>query len=188
MATAFLSHVGPCSAPFASPQAGKSQYLSSTMKLYIMRHGAAEEKAATGRDFDRVLTATGRERTRLVAADLGRLAEAPNRVLSSPLLRARETAQIVAEELKIVPPVELCDELGPGGDEAALVRRLVGAGEKRIMIVGHEPDLSVLAEGLVGPFGRGFEKSMVVSVRIREGERASLRFVLEPKTLAWKFP
>ena len=70
------------------------------MKIYIMRHGPAEDQAPTGRDFDRKLTSSGRARTELAAHELGRW-ERPKRVISSPLVRTIETAEIVVSVLSL---------------------------------------------------------------------------------------
>jgi phosphohistidine phosphatase SixA len=60
----------------------------------------------------------------------------------------------------------------------------VAEGRKRVMLVGHEPDLSELVGALVGTFGRGFDKAMVVGLHLPSVTgRGRLRFVLEPKTL-----
>ncbi|MBN9165380.1 MAG: histidine phosphatase family protein, partial [Myxococcales bacterium] len=66
------------------------------MKLYVMRHGPAEDNAPTGRDEDRALTPAGRERTRAVARALLAADEAPLTIIASPLVRALQTAEIVA--------------------------------------------------------------------------------------------
>ena len=162
------------------------------MKLYVMRHGPAEDDSPTGRDADRALTTSGRERTRSVAKALFDGAEAPVAILSSPLVRALQTAEIVAS-VAGVEKVEVRREMAPGGDALGLVGELVRAGRKRVMVVGHEPDLSMLVERLVGQApDQGMLKAMVVSVRCdpdveqARGFRAKLRFVLEPKTLAWQ--
>ena len=151
------------------------------MKLYVMRHGPAEDSSSTGRDFDRVLTPSGLTRTRRVAHELARHDETPRRLLSSPLARAREPAAAVAKALDLDVEVEICDELSPGGDVPGLVRSLLGEGARRVLIVGHEPDMSGLVEGLLPGSVRGFDKAMVVGLRLRAGVPAALRFVLEPR-------
>jgi phosphohistidine phosphatase len=178
------------------------------MKLYVMRHGPAEDDAPTGRDADRVLSPAGRERVRLVAQALEEGGEAPFAILSSPLARALETAEIVAEVTHLARRaresdkaqlggstggVEIRRELGMGADKLALLTELVRAGRKRVMIVGHEPDLSMLVTSLTGqtPEG-GMQKGMVVGVKLTSDPRvpglefrSKQRFVLDPKTLAW---
>ncbi len=159
------------------------------MKLYVMRHGPAEDDAVTGRDADRVLTPSGRDRVRSVARALADDGEAPLFLLSSPLLRSVQTAEIVAAAVKIADregTVEIRRELAPGGDAAGLVPKLFAQKMKRTMLVGHEPDLSALIARLVGePVPLAMEKAMVVGLLVRAPEDIGLRFVLEPKALTW---
>lgn len=178
------------------------------MKLYVMRHGPAEDDSPTGRDADRVLTTDGRDRTRSVARALVAEGEAPLTIMSSPLVRALQTAEIVAAMTDLekrvrstvdaggaTGTVEVRRELAPGGDEMNLASTLLREGRKRVMIVGHEPDLSVLVARLIGKAPEtGMLKSMVVGIRLEPtkdgpadlGFTAKLRFVLDPKTLLWQ--
>lgn len=152
------------------------------MKIYVMRHGPAEDFSPSGRDADRALTASGRDRVRAVAKLLKTEEEAPRVILSSPLVRALQTAEIVAAETG-VDAVETTRELAPGGDSASFVAALVRDRRKRAMIVGHEPDLSALVATLCGSFSRDMLKAMVVGLHVRAGEATRLRFVLDPKDL-----
>lgn len=152
------------------------------MKLYVVRHGPAEDTATSGKDFDRALTPSGRERVRDVAKALGRAGEAPKVILSSPLVRALQTAEVIAAELGIAL-VETTRDLAPGGDAVALLRSLVAQKRKRAMVVGHQPDLTILVEEMTGGrFPYDMTKSMVAGLRADEGS-TQLRFVLDPKTL-----
>jgi phosphohistidine phosphatase len=164
------------------------------MKLYLVRHGLAEPQSRTGRDFDRTLTADGRQRVHLVAIELGKRAEAPKRIIASPLRRAVETAEVIAGALGLDLNGETSDDLSPGGDAAALVTRLLTDRARKVMLVGHEPDMSSLAARLWPPFSRGFEQAMVLGLRVRcaqsdparaDGFQVRARFVLEPKDLRW---
>lgn len=156
------------------------------MKLYVMRHGPAEDDSPTGRDADRALTASGRERVRDVAKALVEADEAPLAIVSSPLVRALQTAEIVAAVAKVEAPVEVRREMEPGARALALVDELLAAKRKRIMVVGHEPDLSDLVARLVGELpSAGMQKAMVVGVKMTGPGAATLRFVLDPKSLAW---
>lgn len=163
------------------------------MKLYVMRHGPAEDDAPSGLDGDRALTDAGRKRVRGVAKALLDLDEAPHVVISSPLVRAVQTAEIVAIVAKLEEQsgtVEIRRELSPGGDAAALARALAAEGRRRVMLVGHEPDLSGMVESLLGVFNRPFDKAMVVGMSLRPNEAGSsapparLRFVLDPRALS----
>lgn len=157
------------------------------MKLYVMRHGPAEDHSESGADADRALTAAGRERVRDVAKALVDAKEEPLLLVTSPLVRAVQTAEIVAVVTRLGErdgDLVVSRGIAPGGDGVRLVHKLASEEKRRVMLVGHEPDLSALVASLVGHFGRPFEKAMVVGVHIpSQGGDARLRFVLEPKTL-----
>ncbi len=183
-----------------------------------MRHGPAEDSSPTGRDGDRALTPDGRERTRAVARALIEESEVPLAIVSSPLVRALQTAEIVAAVTDLGQrvrdskdaggasgAVEVRREMAPGGDTLSLVLELARAGRKRLMVVGHEPDLSILVSRLVGRHpDQGMLKSMVVGIKLDTPPPVSvtattgavsaselklmteLRFILDPKSLSWK--
>jgi phosphohistidine phosphatase len=158
------------------------------MKLSVMRHGPAEEEADSGIDADRALTAAGRERVRNVAKALLESAEEPVEVIMSPLVRAVQTAEIVAVMTTVVErhgAVRVRQELAPGGDGVDLAMSLASGGRRRVLIVGHEPDLSALVSALLGaPLGQPFDKAMIVGLQLTaDPGSARLRFVLDPKTL-----
>ena len=178
------------------------------MKLSVMRHGPAQDDSPSGRDADRALTPAGRERVRAIAKALMDADEHPFFILSSPLVRAVETAEIVAEVTNLSRraredkkaqragasgELEIRRELGMGTEKLALLAELVRAGRKRVMIVGHEPDLSMLVTSLTGAMPEGgMQKAMVVGVKLTADPRVAglefrskARFVLEPKTLTW---
>ena len=161
------------------------------MKIYIMRHGPAEDQAPTGRDYDRKLTSSGRARTELASHELGRW-ERPKRVVSSPLVRTVETAEVVISTLGLSLDLETREELAPGGDALKLVGELATEGAKRVLLIGHEPDVSSLAAVLIPNWSRSFDKSMVVGLKVdrasllsrpREATPAKLRFVIDAKRL-----
>lgn len=179
------------------------------MKLYVMRHGPAEDSSPTGRDGDRALTPDGRERTRAVARAILADGEVPLTIVSSPLVRALQTAEIVAAVTDLEKrvreskdaggapgAVEVRREMAPGADALALVLDLARSGRKRVMVVGHEPDLSMLVSSLIGRHPeQGFLKSMVIGLKVDvppepkpEGPAftAVSRFVLDPKSLTWQ--
>ena len=157
------------------------------MKLYVMRHGPAEDHSDSGADGDRALTAPGRDRVRAVAKALYDQGEAPAHIVTSPLVRAVQTAEIVALVTKLFDrdgTVEVRRAIAPGGDGVKLAQGFALEARRRVMFVGHEPDLSALVSQLVGAFGRSFDKAMVVGVHVPDdGTRPRLRFVLDPKGL-----
>lgn len=155
------------------------------MKLYVMRHGTAEEHSATGDDATRALTPHGRERVRHVAKALADQDESPKLLVASPLVRALQTAEIVHAHARVEAPLEVNAVMAPRGDALTFVRDAARSGKKRLMVVGHEPDVSILVAALLGsPLEIGFAKSMVVGLRVPPDEGdAKVRFVLDPKTL-----
>jgi phosphohistidine phosphatase len=155
------------------------------VKLYVMRHGPAEDSAPSGKDFDRALTTSGRARVRSVVEELARREELPRFIISSPLIRALQTAEIVAAVARPEEQVSVRREMAPGGDAHGLVRELLDAGRRRVMVVGHEPDVSSLVAQLLPTFSSSLDKAMVVGVSV-EDHACRRRFVLHPKELAWR--
>jgi phosphohistidine phosphatase len=148
-----------------------------------MRHGPAEDDAHSGHDGDRALTASGRERCHHVARTLAKIDEVPARIISSPLVRAMQTAEIVAHVADVKGQIDARRELAPGGNHLRLVHELSEAGAARVMVVGHEPDLSTLVDRLLGKqMPEAMGKGMVVALKLSK-DHAELRFILEPKTL-----
>jgi phosphohistidine phosphatase SixA len=115
---------------------------------------------------------------------LRREEELPARLLTSRLVRAVQTAEIVALATEGVK-LETVHELAPAGDAVALVARLAHEGATTAMVVGHEPDLSSLVEALLdAPMPTPMDKAMVVALELVSGDSASLRFIVEPRSLA----
>jgi phosphohistidine phosphatase len=154
-----------------------------------MRHGPAEDQADSGMDSDRALTTSGRERVRNVAKLLLQVDESPLLIITSPLVRAVQTAEIVAVMTRLNDregSVQVRRELSPGsGGAGGLVAALDTRATKRVMLVGHEPDLAELVSMVVPKaMGRSFEKAMVIGLYVGDRHDASrIRFVLDPRAL-----
>src|SRR4051812_41905584 len=119
------------------------------MRFYLIRHGTAEPGAEGLPDESRALTERGWKRTRRAMRGLARIAKLDH-VLTSPLVRARETAEVVTEAFEL-PDAEVAPELAPGGDLDALFARLAaGDPQRQVALVGHMPGLAVLASVLAG--------------------------------------
>jgi phosphohistidine phosphatase len=126
---------------------------SANYELYIMRHGIAVLRSGTALidDAKRPLTPEGKQKMRDVAAGLVRLGAGVDWIVSSPLVRAVETAEIVGEALPSKPPLEFSDALRPGGSGEALISFLAKrTNRSRVLVVGHEPDLGELSARLIG--------------------------------------
>jgi phosphohistidine phosphatase len=115
------------------------------MELLIIRHAIAFERDSDrwADDAARSLSPAGIRRSRKAAAGLKELCKVPDRFLSSPLIRAKETAKILSE-VAGWPTAEIAPELTPGKGAAAVLTRLAKDRSKRIALVGHQPDLSAL--------------------------------------------
>ena len=125
-------------------------------ELYLVRHGIAVERGTPDvPDDERPLTPTGAKRMRQIARGLRRLGIQPDRIVTSPLPRALETAEIVAEALGMAVRLETGDELGADRDAPAIRDWVLTRTEDRLMIVGHNPGLSqllgLLVTGLADP-------------------------------------
>jgi phosphohistidine phosphatase len=114
------------------------------VNLLIVRHAIAVERGdpAYPWDDDRPLTSEGIHKFRLAARGLKELGIRPERILSSPLVRARQTAEILRDT--VAPDLELTIEphLEPGADFQSTARVLLAHPEETIAIVGHEPHVS----------------------------------------------
>ena len=161
-------------------------------EFYIMRHGIAAQRGSEGvfEDSKRKLTLEGREKMQEIAKALKRLGFVVDWIVTSPLVRAVETAQIIAASLDSKVPMDLCDELRPGEPPEKLLSILSKQPErKRILLVGHEPDLSILAARLMGA-GRNanlaFKKGgccLITSEEFPSSSEGQLVWWLTPRVL-----
>jgi phosphohistidine phosphatase len=118
--------------------------------LYVLRHGIAVSRGTAGvADDERPLTEKGRKRMQQVAVGLLHLDLAPDQIITSPLPRARETAEIVAEALGMSDRLEEAESLRDDRSAAAIRDWLFSRVDDRLMIVGHNPALSDLLGLLV---------------------------------------
>lgn len=135
------------------PTASGAQPTQGPYQLYIMRHGlaAAAGTAEYSEDAKRPLTPEGKKKVLEISKGLKRLDVSLDWVVSSPLVRAVETAEIVAATLLTEGQLGNSDTLSPGGSPEALITHLAKhPHRRRVLVVGHEPDLSGLAARLIG--------------------------------------
>ncbi len=120
-------------------------------RLFFVRHGRADRAAWDGPDDLRPLTDDGRRQLAAQAAAMARLGLGIDLVLTSPLVRARQTADILAAALAPAAGVVVTPRLGFGFDTAALDALLAGhADAARPLLVGHEPSFSTVIGQIVG--------------------------------------
>ena len=155
------------------------------MELYFLRHGIAADEGPEGMgDAGRPLTKDGIAKMQAGARGMRRLGLRLDALLSSPLVRAHETAAIIARELGL--ELQLADELAPGCDIEQLFALL---GEHRaadsVMLVGHEPDFSSLIGALTGGSQVLMKKGGLGRVDIERLEHGAgtLTWLLPPRVL-----
>jgi phosphohistidine phosphatase len=124
----------------------------ATLELYLIRHGVAAERGDEyPDDSKRPLTNGGISRLRKEAKALEELGVAFDHIITSPLVRTRQTADIFVESLKSKPSLSQSDALAPAGTSAAVIQELGKHMRKaRIALVGHEPNIGELAARLIG--------------------------------------
>jgi phosphohistidine phosphatase len=157
----------------------------ATLELYLIRHGVAEERGEDWPDdSQRPLTSDGIAKLRKEARGLGAMGEAFDHIVSSPLVRTRQTADVFAELLKNKPSISTADALAPAGTPAAVIQEITKHVRKgRVALVGHEPNLGELAAQLIGARA---------PLEFKKGGICRIDFeVLPPKgvgTLRWFLP
>ncbi len=157
----------------------------------LLRHAIAEEQSTTGHDEDRRLTGEGKRKLREAVAGMRALELPVERVLASPLRRAVETAEIVAEAFGSTDDVDTTPALAPGAGPDAVITALADVGRPSgIVLVGHEPDLAALAStlltGTAGLVHMGFRKAGLAGIVVASlppRSAGALEFFLTPGQL-----
>jgi phosphohistidine phosphatase len=158
-------------------------------ELYFIRHGLAEERGeAWPDDAKRPLTDEGMSRMRKAVRGLSRMGVSIDVVLTSPLVRTRQTAEIVAGGLDPRPSLVNLESLAPAGSYAAVLADLEKHARKcRIALVGHEPMIGEIAARLIGSrHSIEFKKGAVCRIDVEVLPPAGpgeLRFLMTPKIL-----
>jgi phosphohistidine phosphatase len=140
----------------------RTQAAKKTHKLYLVRHAIAAERGSDWPDdAKRPLTPKGIARMRQIVRGLRNLDIVVDVVLTSPLVRAKQTAELLVEGLKPSPTLVMSPALAPGTSPAQTAEALAEFRKaRRVALVGHEPGLGELAAWLVGantslPFKKG---------------------------------
>jgi phosphohistidine phosphatase len=144
------------------------------MRVILLRHGPAESRDENlwPDDGDRPLTKRGREKTKAAVGGIALLEPRVSRILTSPLVRCRQTAEILGNRVKSACGLEDWNDLAPGGSKVALLQGIHRHRDQdAIILVGHEPDLGFLAGLLL--FGSGF-------LPFKKAGACSLTFDREP--------
>ena len=160
------------------------------MELYLLRHAIAEERSETGRDADRKLTAEGFDKLRVVAKFAAASGLRPSLILSSPYVRAMETAAAAARVLESKAQILQTNRLVPGASPADVWAEVrAHRHEESILLVGHEPLFSALASWMLGSARPmvDFRKAALVRIDFESlgaEPRGVLRWMITPKLAA----
>jgi phosphohistidine phosphatase len=150
-------------------------------QLWLLRHGEAEPHGAKD-DDDRRLTERGRSQARAAGRALASLEIVFHHVFTSPKVRSADTAALACEALGCAPMVEQSLREGFGVDDLVPLLHAAGS-DKRVLLVGHEPDLSQLVFDLTG--GRvDMKKGGLAGIRLENNaRRGELIALLRPREL-----
>ena len=156
------------------------------MNLYLIRHGDAEKSSLSKTDFDRELTPKGRELTKKSSEALKKIIKSLDVIASSPLTRAVQTAEIVADVFDYSKKIIVDKKITAGSRPEELVDFIRSINVENIAVVGHEPDMSDYVSALTSSSGMSleFKKSAVAKInfegKIRLGS-GTLEFLIPPK-------
>lgn len=163
------------------------------MKVYVLRHGEAEERTTSWavRDDERPLTRAGIKKFKRSLSGLRAMGLEFHRVLSSPLTRARQTAEIFCAGLNPQGGLEFTSHLSPSGDPRKLIAHLrkYQAKQENVIVVGHEPYLSQLIGKLIWGNENGrvkLKKGGICCLKtghLKYGPCATLNWLLTPRQL-----
>jgi len=156
------------------------------MLLCFIRHGIAEHPSAHVTDAERALTSEGVRAMECAAAGIARLRLGIGGIVTSPLVRARQTAGIVGEALGLDRRISVAEELDGRFCLAGLQRLLAGRPEERALaLVGHEPTFSITVADLIGGGDVEIKKGSLAVVETERAEPGAgvLRMLLPPSVL-----
>jgi phosphohistidine phosphatase len=163
------------------------------MKIHVLRHGISVNRndLDVENDAERPLTPKGKRQLRQVAAAMKKMGLRFDLVLSSPYLRARQTAEIVADSLKLKKQLKFLDALAPDGSLKNLIGQLNESkpAPENVLLVGHEPYLSCLISLLTTggmDLAMDFKKGGLCKLEIEKlshGRCATLVWLLTPRQM-----
>jgi phosphohistidine phosphatase len=164
--------------------------MAATIELYLVRHAIAAERGPNyPDDRERPLTSEGVTRFKQTVEGLRELGVAVDLVLTSPLVRAKHTAELLVSGLSNKPRLEDLAALAPGGRLPAVIEAITKYAKRyrRIALVGHEPDMGEIAAKLLQARGTiEFKKGAVCCIELDGAMPAGpgvLRWLLPPRAL-----
>ncbi|HEX7086719.1 MAG TPA: histidine phosphatase family protein [Vicinamibacterales bacterium] len=159
------------------------------LELYLIRHAIAAERGPDWPDdAARPLTPAGAAKFRKAVAGLAAFGLEVDIIFTSPFVRCRQTADLLASGLPGSPRVQPIDALAPGGGHTAVIEEIARLARRpRIALVGHDPDIGHLAGRLLGlRRGLEFRKGAVCRIDVDglpPGSPGQLRWFAPPRML-----
>jgi phosphohistidine phosphatase len=156
------------------------------MNLYLIRHGDAEKIALSKSDFERELTSKGRELTKKSAEAWKKIIKSFDVIASSPLIRAVQTAEIVADVFDHPEKIITDKKITAGTRPEELIDFIRSINVDNIAVVGHEPDMSNYVSAFTSSSGMflEFKKGTIAKINFEGRVRlasGTLEFLIPPK-------
>ncbi len=157
-------------------------------EIFILRHGKAEDihETQSKNDFDRRLTEEGQKKTNKLGLFFNSLEENVDLVLSSPYLRAKETAEIFVRNLDPKPDLKIVDFLSCGNASKEIAKGLSEHIIKnKVVLIGHAPDLELFLKNLIGSSDIKLKKGSLAKVILKNHLTLSgeLEWLITPSIL-----
>jgi phosphohistidine phosphatase len=170
---------------FSKEETMSQKHSSGKRYVVLLRHGIAENRSVTGRDEDRKLTEEGNTQMQEVAAGLAVAFPDADAILASPLVRAQETARWAAQAYGSALTIETTRALIPDAESDELSPLLSATTGRRIILVGHEPNMSMNAAALIGgpDAAIDFKKAGAFCVRLFDDGAGVLQWMLTAELL-----
>jgi len=140
------------------------------MNIYFVRHADAESISSSISDFNRKLTADGEQTLKIALRNWKKFIPPFDKIISSPYLRALQTAQIIAAAYGIYNSIQTDDRTASGGKSEDIIKIANSFEANDILFVGHEPDLSNNVSSLISAdrVNLSFQKGTIAKVVFRD--------------------
>lgn len=157
-------------------------------EIFILRHGQAEEpnEVPEKSDFNRNLTKDGKTKTKNLSLFFNKLQEEVDLVLSSPYLRAKETAEILVSNIAPKPELKIVDFLSCGASSKEIAKGLIPYSTlKKVVLVGHAPDLELFLGKIIGGDRVKLKKGAIAKIVLSNPIELSgdLEWLITPKVI-----
>jgi phosphohistidine phosphatase len=158
--------------------------MADSLVVWLGRHGEAVDPDVAASDFERALSSFGRQQVSQMARWLLSREQAPQLILHSPLVRARQTAETIASEIS--DQVIMMEEslLAPGFSTAKLLRRLSDLGVSRVVCIGHQPDIGRSLSEMTGGGSAQISPGTLAGIEFHgpiQTGTARLRWLADPR-------